>query len=782
MTDLRPTHDQAGPDIDLTRPTGPRPAPPRHLLSVSDLGAEGIADLLRLTDSFVEVSRRPIPKVPALRGKTVVSVFFEDSTRTRLSFETAARRLSADVMTFSASSSSINKGESLKDTIHTIQAMGVDALVVRHSGSGVPWQVAGWVDGPSVVNAGDGWHEHPTQALLDCYTITRTFADRTTDRAAAGTAPLAGRRIAIVGDIRHSRVARSDVLAFTALGAEVVLAAPPTLLPPSLAGWPVSVSHDLDRLLPTLDVVYLLRLQRERMLEALLPSLREYTATYGLTRRRAALLKEDALIMHPGPVNRGVEIAAESWLDQPGSRVITAQVSSRVAVRMARSCTCSSDRGWILPPHNRPPATLVVRGGRIVDAGRTRQADLLIQDGIITSVTATVSSVPPGTVVLDASGCLVGPGLVDLHAHLREPGREEAETIETGSRAAALGGYTAVVAMPNTEPAMDSAAVIRQVQDLGADALCDVFPAGAITMGREGKLLAPMAEMAALGVRLFTDDGNGVQDSRLMRRAMEYATALGVTLAQHCEDASLAAGGNMHEGEWSSRLGLAGQPAEAEELMVMRDLALARLTGARLHFLHLSTAGSLAMVRGAKKSGLVVTAEVAPHHFTLTDECVSTYDSVFKVNPPLRTPGDVAAVKAALADGTADAIATDHAPHTGEAKEAPFDQAPPGMLGLETALALGLTELDVPVERVLALMSWQPAAIAGLTAEHGGPIEEGRPANLCVVDPAEEWTVDPAASASRSRNNPYRGRRLRGRVRHTVLHGEPVVIDGQAQR
>ncbi|HWE55344.1 MAG TPA: aspartate carbamoyltransferase catalytic subunit [Acidimicrobiales bacterium] len=305
---------------DLLEKTQPVMSP-HHLLSIADLGADGIEDIMRLTDSFVEVSKRAIPKVPALRGKTVVSVFFEDSTRTRLSFETAARRLSADVMTFSASSSSVNKGESLKDTVQTIEAMGVDALVVRHSGSGVPWQVAGWLDGPSVVNAGDGWHEHPTQALLDCYTISREKG------------PLEGMNIAIVGDIRHSRVARSDVLAFTALGARVALVAPPTLLPPSLTGWPVTVSHDLDSVLPGLDVVYLLRLQRERMLEALLPSLREYTATYGLTRRRADLLPPGALIMHPGPVNKGVEMAAEV-ADQANS-VITAQVANGVAVRMA---------------------------------------------------------------------------------------------------------------------------------------------------------------------------------------------------------------------------------------------------------------------------------------------------------------------------------------------------------------------------------------------------------------------------------------------------------------
>jgi dihydroorotase len=433
-----------------------------------------------------------------------------------------------------------------------------------------------------------------------------------------------------------------------------------------------------------------------------------------------------------------------------------------------------------LLPRNQ--GAVVIRGGTVVDQTGSRRADLLIQEGVVATIGSKVSSVPAGTVVLDASGCLVGPGLVDLHSHLRQPGREEAETVATGARAAALGGYTAVVAMPNTEPAIDSAAVVREVLELGASACCDVRVAGAITVGRQGRQLAPMAEMAALGVRIFTDDGSGVQDARLMRRAMEYGSALGVTLAQHCEDASLAGGGHMHEGEWSSRLGIPGQPAEAEELMVMRDLALARLTGAAVHFLHLSTAGSLAMIRGAKGSGLVVTAEVAPHHFTLTDAEVASFDPVFKVNPPLRSPADVAAVKAALAAGIVDAIATDHAPHAQETKEVPFDQAPPGMLGLETALGLALTELDLPVEQILALMSWQPAAIAGLTADHGGPIGVGRPANLCVIDPAEKWVVDPTALASRSRNTPYAGRALVGRARHTILRGEPVVIDGDAQR
>ncbi len=291
-----------------------------HLLSIADLDRDEIEELLRVTDTFVEVGRRPIPKVPALRGRTVVMLFFEDSTRTRLSFETAAKRLSADTMSFSVSSSSLNKGESVRDTIETIEAMGIDAVVVRHKSSGVPAQIARWTSA-SVINAGDGWHQHPTQALLDAYTA----------RSHLGS--LEGRRIALVGDIKHSRVARSNIEIFTALGAQVTLVAPRTLLPASLSAWPVQVSQDLDAVLPTVDVCYLLRMQQERMTEALVPSLREYTATYGLTSARADRMKDGAIIMHPGPMNRGVEIASEV-ADRP-SAVITEQVANGVAVRSA---------------------------------------------------------------------------------------------------------------------------------------------------------------------------------------------------------------------------------------------------------------------------------------------------------------------------------------------------------------------------------------------------------------------------------------------------------------
>jgi aspartate carbamoyltransferase catalytic subunit len=293
----------------------------KHLLGIDDLGAEGIGEVLRLADSFLEVTRRDIPKVPALRGKTVVSMFYEDSTRTRLSFETAAKRLSADTMTFSAGSSSLRKGESLLDTVRTVEAMGIDAIVVRHKSSGVPQRISGWIDA-SIINAGDGWHEHPTQALLDAFTLRRHRGDS-----------FAGMKVAIVGDVKHSRVARSNVKALSALGAEVTLVGPPTLMPPDLEGWPVKISYDLDEVLPDSDVLYVLRIQRERQQEALFPSLREYANRYGITSERMARLPADSLVMHPGPTNRGVEIDA-LVADDPRS-VINEQVANGVAVRMA---------------------------------------------------------------------------------------------------------------------------------------------------------------------------------------------------------------------------------------------------------------------------------------------------------------------------------------------------------------------------------------------------------------------------------------------------------------
>jgi dihydroorotase len=439
-----------------------------------------------------------------------------------------------------------------------------------------------------------------------------------------------------------------------------------------------------------------------------------------------------------------------------------------------------------------PETTLVIRGGTVVGPGGLIRRDVAVGGRDVVGLAESIDA-PRGARVLDAAGCLVGPGLVDLHTHLRQPGREEAETIETGARAAALGGYTAIVAMPNTEPAIDSAGVAAEVLALGAGCMAEVAVAGAITVGRAGHALAPLGELAALGVTLFTDDGAGVQDGALMRRALDYAKGLGVTLAQHCEDTCLAAGGAMHEGSWSSRLGIPGMPAAAEEAMVARDIALARLTGAPVHFLHLSTAGSVDLVRRAKEEGLPVTAEAAPHHMLLTHAAVAGYDPVFKVNPPLRTDEDVAAVVAGLCDRTIDAVATDHAPHAPESKDTPFEEAPPGMLGLQTALPIAWEVLSAQLgpERVFGLMSSQPAVIAKLRvtdprgaghSAQGGPVGVGSTANLCVFDPTATTVVDPAALASRSRNTPYVGRTFAGAVRHTVLRGEAVVIDATAQR
>ena len=434
---------------------------------------------------------------------------------------------------------------------------------------------------------------------------------------------------------------------------------------------------------------------------------------------------------------------------------------------------------------------IVLRRGLVVGPSSTRVADVLVSAGRIAEVAPRVEA-PAGALEIDAEGCWVGPGFVDLHTHLREPGREAAETIESGSRAGAIGGYCALVAMPNTEPALDNVALVAYVLERGARTALDVAVAGAITMGRAGERLTPMAELAALGVRLFTDDGTGVQDPSVMRRALEYARPLGVRLAQHCEDEALAGAGSMNEGVVSGRLGLVGRPALAEELMVMRDIELVRLTGAAVHFLHLSTARSIAMVDAARREGLDVTCEVAPHHLTLDEGACAGFDALFKVHPPLRTPGDVAALRRALRDGEFDAVATDHAPHSPELKDRAFDEAPAGMLGLEHAAsltyeALGATSCD-PL-RFFDVLSRGPARVAQLRAEdervrlgaHGGDVRAGEDANLTVFDPRADWVASRATLQSRARNTPYDGRPLSGRVTTTIARGQLVVHEGHLQ-
>jgi len=421
--------------------------------------------------------------------------------------------------------------------------------------------------------------------------------------------------------------------------------------------------------------------------------------------------------------------------------------------------------------------SVVFRGGSVVTKDGVVVADLMVQHGEISEIGSGLSA----DEVVDISGLTIFPGFVDLHAHLREPGREDAETIETGSRAGALGGYTAVVAMPNTNPAQDNVPTIEFVRLQGQRAgLLEVIPSGCITVGREGKALAPMAELAKAGVRLFTDDGSGVQDPLLMRRAMEYSKELNVVLGQHCEVSSLTQGAVMHECGCSSDLGVPGWPSIAEELMVHRDIELARLTGARVHFLHLSTAGSVQLVRQAKLDGLPVTAEVTPHHLSLTAELLRGFDATFKVNPPLRSMSDIEALKAGLLDGTIDAIATDHAPHARRDKELPLDQAPPGMLGLETALGVTCAALDLDPLAIAQVMSVAPAKIAGIADRQGNLPRVGVAANLCVVDLNATWTINPEAMASKSTNTPFVGKQLRGKVVHTMFKGNLVVRNGKA--
>jgi len=409
--------------------------------------------------------------------------------------------------------------------------------------------------------------------------------------------------------------------------------------------------------------------------------------------------------------------------------------------------------------------------------------DLRIEGETITAVGAAGELDTDGATVVSGAGLIALPGLVDLHTHLREPGREDAETVATGSRAAALGGFTAVHAIANTEPVADTAGVVEQVWHLGKRAgLVDVFPVGAVTVGLGGQRLAELGAMAdsSAAVRVFSDDGHCVSDAVLMRRALEYVKAFDGVIAQHSQEPRLTEGAQMNEGELSGRLGLRGWPAVAEEAIIARDVLLAEHVGSRLHVCHVSTAGSVEIIRWAKSRGIDVTAEVTPHHLLLTEDLAATYDPVFKVNPPLRRTEDVHAVRAALADGTIDIVATDHAPHPMEDKECEWAVAAFGMLGLEQALAVVIDTMVNPGlmdwAGVARTMSSKPAQI-GRREGHGRPLAQGEPANLVLVDPAARGPVEPARSMSKSRNNPYAGRDLPTPVVATFLRGRPTVLD-----
>ncbi|MER7762011.1 dihydroorotase [Streptomyces sp. NPDC097619] len=426
-------------------------------------------------------------------------------------------------------------------------------------------------------------------------------------------------------------------------------------------------------------------------------------------------------------------------------------------------------------------STILIRGAKVLGG---EAQDVLIDGETIAEVGTGLSAEGVDTVI-EAAGQVLLPGLVDLHTHLREPGREDSETVLTGTRAAASGGYTAVFAMANTFPVADTAGVVEQVWRLGKESgYCDVQPIGAVTVGLEGKQLAELGAMheSAAQVKVFSDDGKCVDDAVIMRRALEYVKAFGGVVAQHAQEPRLTEGAQMNEGIVSAELGLGGWPAVAEESIIARDVLLAEHVGSRVHICHLSTAGSVEIVRWAKSRGIDVTAEVTPHHLLLTDEMVRTYDPVYKVNPPLRTERDVLALREALADGTIDIVATDHAPHPHEDKDCEWAAAAMGMVGLETALSVvqrtmvetGLLDWAGVADR----MSAAPARIGRLEG-HGRPVSAGEPANLTLVDTSYRGVVDPAHFASRSRNTPYEGRELPGRVTHTFLRGRATVVDGK---
>ncbi len=424
---------------------------------------------------------------------------------------------------------------------------------------------------------------------------------------------------------------------------------------------------------------------------------------------------------------------------------------------------------------------LLLRGIRPYGVGDP--VDLLVRGGVIAEMGAQLDEA--GAERFDGGGLVALPGLVDLHAHLREPGREDAETIATGSAAAALGGYTAVFAMANTDPVADTAVVVEHVYRRGRDVgLVDVHPVGAVSAGLRGERLAELGAMAAsaAAVRMFSDDGVCVHDSLLMRRALEYVRGLGGVVAQHAEDPRLTAGAQAHEGEVAARLGLAGWPAAAEESIVARDCLLARDAAAALHVCHVSTAGTVEVLRWAKQRGIRVSAEVTPHHLLLTDERLAGYDPVNKVNPPLRTAADTAALRAALADGIVDCVATDHAPHAGQDKDCEWSVARPGMLGLQTALSVVVATMVRPGlldwRGVARVMSERPARIGGAT-DQGRPIAVGEPATLILVDPDAAWTVRGAQLASLSDNTPFEGMELPGRVLVTMLRGAITAEDGK---
>ncbi len=659
----------------------------RHLLDIEHLSAAEINILLDSAESFKAATSGCKEKLPLLAGRTCANLFFEPSTRTRTSFSLAARRLGADTIDFSSSGSSLSKGETFVDTAKNIEAMGVDVVVVRHRTPGTPHLLAQNLS-CSVINAGDGAHEHPTQGLLDIMTIRERRGH------------VEGLTVALVGDIAHSRTARSNIWGLKKLGAHVIVCGPSTLVSRRWEELGVEVSYGLDEILPRCDVLNLLRIQFERQSTRPFPSVREYAHSVRHEPRAAGAGPG----RHPdhgagadqsgrgGHARRGRRTAFGDFApghQRPGG----AHGGAVAVVGETLMAAAKPSRKESTVRQERP---ILIEGGRVIDPSQQmdRMTNLLIEDGRIAGYDALASGDED---VINAHGKIVAPGLIDMHVHLREPGREEDETIDTGTAAALAGGFTSIACIPNTEPPIDTQATVEFIQHQAARAdHCNVFVVACVSKNREGKELAELGQLVA-GRR------RGLQRRRRpgLRRRVD-AAGLRILPDVRQADPQPRRGPRADPGRRDARgpsvagAGSARHARVAEDVMTSRDIALADATGGRVHVMHVSTAGSVDLIRRAKRRGVRVTTEVCPHHFTLTDECLRTFDSNYKMSPPLRSQTHVEACIAGLVDGTIDVICTDHAPHAQEKKMRELDLAPFGIVGLETALGLVATQLIEP--------------------------------------------------------------------------------------
>ncbi|MEL6978417.1 MAG: aspartate carbamoyltransferase catalytic subunit [Pseudomonadota bacterium] len=779
-----------------------------HLLGVAGLDRLAIEAVLSRADAHADRNAAHAPVERSLSGKTLINLFFENSTRTQASFELAAKRLGATVMNMSVKGSSVSKGETLLDTATTLNAMLPDILVVRHQQSGAVALLAEKV-ACSVVNAGDGRHEHPTQALLDALTIRRAFRERR--GADSAGARLQGLTIAICGDVLHSRVARSNIFLHRALGNHIRVAGPPTLTPKGLEALGVEIKPSIAAAAEGADVVMMLRLQSERMSGAFISSRREYYHLWGLKEPHLADAAPDALVMHPGPMNRGVEIDSE-LADASARSVIAAQVEMGVAVRMA-ALEMLAENGPPSPPEKSeplagaaplgrffsaappPPARaeaaatrprpLALLNARLIDpeAGTEARGGVMIEGGRIVDLGERLLNEDFAAEIerIDCGGAALGPGLVDMRVFIGEPGARHRESFGSGGEAAVAGGVTTIVTQPGTTPAVDDPAILdfihqRVREESETHGMPHVLSMAALTRGCAGEEMTEFDFLLGAGAAALADGDAVIRNGAVLRRCLATAASLGVLVALHPSDPSLSDGACATEGEWALRSGLPAAPVAAEAVTLARDLALVALTGARYHAAQISTAGALPLLEQARRSGLDVSAAVSAPHFMLSEDDIGAYRTFYKVDPPLRGAADKAAMVEALADGLIDCVVSSHLPQNEESKRQPYEAAAAGAVGLETLLssALSLRETaGLSLPRIFALTSLNPARRLGLDC---GRLAHGAPADLVLFDPETTRLIDRRRLRSKSKNSPFHRAELPGRVLRTIVAGRMMYV------